>query len=310
MKVLIVVLVALSQLVTSHEIKFTALRFGNNTDSFILTQPDLTPLRDALSICAWIKRSGDHNNVRQFWLSYVTSANLPEILISDTARSYFLQDITTYTRPNRTIGRWNHICTTWGYTTRIKYVYYDGQQIGSERTTTERKLGVPGSLMLGQLHYYYGGGGIRSNYYFGGELYDMNIFSTQLSADQVKEMYSQGRCSNYSQTFGQETFLRWKDVLLLERHGNVTDVEMSECDHTHPTEETTTDGVEKKWQFLRGTNFYNKVVSEELISDIRARLELLEEFWNHSIDDPLVAHLEKHHPNPVNDTSELEEEAS
>ena len=164
--------------------------------------------------------------------------------------------------------------------------------------------------MLGQYHKVYGGRWIQGNCYFGGELYDMNIFSTQLSAEQVKEMYSQGRCANYSQTFGQETFLRWKDVLLQERHGNVTDVEMSECDHTHPTEEDTTDGVEKKWQFLRGTNFYNKVVSEELISDIRARLELLGEFRNHSIDDPLVAHLEKHHPNPVNDTSDLEEEAS
>ena len=45
------------------------------------------------------------------------------------------------------------------------------------------------------------------------------------------------------------------------------------------------------WDFLRNKEFYNLLISEEMIS----RFELLEEFFGHRIDDALIEHLVKHH---------------
>ena len=131
------------------------------------------------------------------------------------------------------------MCFTWSFTTRTRNVYYDGQQIGTDGTRGRRKLNVPGTLLLGQLLEYDGVENIENGYYFGGELFDTNIFSTQLSAGQVKKMFTQGRCGNYSQTFAEDIFLSWRDILRKERTGNVTEVQLEECDtdHTHPEEE-------------------------------------------------------------------------
>ena len=83
--------------------------------------------------------------------------------------------------------------------------------------------------MLGQIHYSYGGGDINSPNYFGGELYDTNIWSIQMTSSQVKEMFTQGRCSDYSLSFKDNSFLSWEDILLIERQGEVTERELEEC---------------------------------------------------------------------------------
>ena len=245
------------------------------------------------------------------------TSNRQEILISDTARLYLFQYWTTLTAPARSTGEWHHICVSWSASSRSKQVYYDGVQIGSETTPSGRKLRVPGSLMLGQTHSQYGGGGIYSSLYFGGELFETNVFKIQLTASQIQEMYTLGICANKSETLKQSTYLSWEDILQVERKGSVTEVEMEECTHTHPTEETTEEETAEEettedvnetgpWQFLRRKMFYNRVISEQLLDDMAGRLELLGEFYNHTADDALVGHLEKHHTD-VGSGNETEE---
>ena len=97
--------------------------------------------------------------------------------------------------------------------------------------------------------------------------------------------------------FADNTVLGWEDILDHERTGSVTEIRLEACDHTHPTEETTEEtGVETTiWDFLRTEEFYNNVVSEELLSKAEDRFDLLCEFTNHTIDNALILHLEKHH---------------
>ena len=181
---------------------------------------------------------------------------------------------------------------------------------------------TPATLLLGQLLRSYGVQNIRSSAYFGGELFDTNIYTVQLTADQVKEMFDQGRCGNYSQTFGEDTFLSWSEILDEDRTGSVTEVTLEECDteHVHPEEteeeEEEEEGEEEEkeeeegtWDFLRDERFFNKIISSMLVNNITSQLELLAEFKNHSIDDALISHLKRHHPNqPIGNGREGEEE--
>ena len=230
MKGVILLIVAL-QLISTHDITHTALKFSST--GYILMMPDMSPLRDALTICSWVKRMSNHYSTAQYWLSYVASANHNEILITDTARSFLFGDWINPDRPpSRTTNEWHQICTTWGYSTKTKNVFYDGKQIGTERTG-ERKPRISGSLMLGQYQTGYGGESIHSAHYFAGELYNTNIWSFQMTSSQVKEMFTQGRCSNYSLNFKDNSFLSWEDILLKDRQGGVTEIELEECDTTH-----------------------------------------------------------------------------
>jgi len=308
MRVLCVLIVIFQQLITAHE--YNALRFGKDDKSYILIEQDFSPLTSALSLCSWVKQMKAGNGPN-YWLSYGVNTNPSELGFDDNAFNYLFSDATSHTKPTRTIGKWHNMCLTWSLSTRTKRVYYDGEQIGRETTPSGRKLKVPGSLLLGHLHDKYGVENIKSGYYFGGELYDANIFSTELSAAEVKEMFTQGRCAKYSQTFGENIFLSWRDILLKDRPGSVTEVELDECDTDEEKEsDDRADENSQTWDFLRGKNFYNKIISKELLSDMTARLELLAGFNNHSIDDALIGHLQKDHSigNPGNGKEEESEE--
>ena len=250
MEITIFFVVILQQVSARNNSRTTALRFGQ--DGFIFPQLDMSPLTEALTICTWLNRLTERGSISQYWLSYVTQANWNEILISSTAHCWLFSDFISpkleSLLPKRGTNEWHHFCVTWGNSTRKKCMYYDGKKIGA-KPTGERKLHVPGSLMFGQLHKSHGlsGWSIDSCCPFQGELYDTNIFSTQLSADQVKEMFSQGLCSNYSLSFENDTLLSWEYILQMKRRGNVTARELGECEKeeyvgtTLPTPEEATE---------------------------------------------------------------------
>ena len=263
----------------------TALQFGANNNSYVLLMPDLTPARDEVTVCSWVKRMSNHRDSWQFWLSFATRKNAYELNLSDVGNLYFLQDLTYNTLPNETlttIDEWHHICATWGFSNHTTFIYFDGELAGTKSTWPDRKLRNPGSLMLGQFHSGYGGGKIEENGYFGGQLYDLNIYSKQLTGVQIKDMFDQNRCSSNMnmQTFGKERIIQWKEILKEEKHGNVTEV-LLDC--------------ASGWDVLYKDEFYNKEISENLIEDLETLKDLLQEFEGYKIDRKLIEHMKKHH---------------
>ena len=235
----ILILVALLHLATSHTL--TSLTFGKDTSSYILMEPDFTPIAGEFTVCAWIKRMSNHNGHAQYWFSYITNAHDDEIVVSDGALYYLFLNACSYQKPSLTTGEWHHICATYSYSDLMKRVYYDGVQIGSESAPSDKKVRSPGSLILGQVHYV--GGNIGSNRYFGGTMFGTTVYSTELSPDQIQQMYTQGRCAGDSiEGLSDVTVLSWQDILEQERQGNVVEEEL-ECDaeHDHPDEDDDAD---------------------------------------------------------------------
>ena len=323
MKVFILLVLLLNlQLVWNDKYTRTALKFGEDGGSYIyMGFVDFTAMEEDLTVCSWVRRMSSHFSIYQCWLSYVgTTHGTEEILISDAAFSNLLNYDINYPTDTQTLGSWNHMCVTFSYSKRTVRSFYNGELFGQKNTRTGRKLDRTGSLMLG--NYHLSGGRAAPGNYFGGELYDTNFLSVELSADQINDLYKAGRCSDYSDRFADDTVLSWEDIVALQRAatGNVTYVEF-ECDNDDPTEETTEETTEEAteevteestedsteestekgtedsggWEFLRSKEFYNLLITEEMVS----QLELLEEFLGHRIDDNLIQHLVKHHSDTV-----------
>ena len=263
-----------------HEFK-TALKFGANNESYVLMTADLSPAREEITVCSWVRRMSDHRSSWQYWLSYATKNNGYELCLSDVGEFYFLQDLTYNNSPHRhTIDEWHHICTTWGFADHTTHIYYDGELVGTKSTWTDRKLFSPGSLMLGQFHVGYGGKKIEEDAYFGGELHDLNIYSRELTDSEVRDICAKGRCSSYSKTFGGDRFLRGEDFLQQKRHGNVTEV-LLDCPSV--------------WDVLYNEKFFEREISRNLIEDLDKLKNFLQEFEGHKMDTKLIEHLKKYH---------------
>ena len=210
--------------------KDTALKFGKDNGSYIyMGTLYFNAMEEAFTICSWVRRMSNHGTDRQDWVSYFgSSKGSGEIIISDSTRSWLLGDLTSHTQPPLTIGIWNHMCHTFSYSTGIKRVFYNGEQIGQANSIFRRKFDKKGTLMFGNLHKEDGSPYLRK-YYFGGELFDTNFFRIELSAAQIKEMYNAGRCTEYSQKFGNKIVLSWEDIFGYQRTGNVTEVAVEDC---------------------------------------------------------------------------------
>ena len=291
------------QLVRSHDVSHTALKFGKDGGSYIHMQVNFGSLQQAFTICSWVRRMSNHAGSRNDWLSYVGSdGRRYKILLSDSS-SFYLFGFRTYREIAITIGEWNHMCQTFQYSSRTSRVYVNGTQVATGTTKSGRTLRTTGSLMFGQYHY--ADGRTHSSHYFGGEIYDTNFYTKELSAEQIQEMFNQGRCSNYSQTLGSiVSSLSWGDKLRQERTGNVTEVDLEECRPTEMSEEETYgQSLTGVWGFLMSGQFYDKIISDEMLSKARDQFELLNEFVNHTIDDALILHLEKHHSGQRSNTT-------
>ena len=203
-----------------EERRYRGLKFGATNQDYVLFKPRMEPVQDSYSLCGWVKKilSGVH----KCWFAYGTSSDVNEIYLADNGWFYTLS--TTVDMSSKVadkLGTWRHICLTWSVTTRAASVYYDGLLIGSLTTPSGKKLGLDGYIVLGNEFDSYGGG-FQDDNAFGGEVFKVNLFDKELSAAEVKEMADGGLRSEVEEKYGRSRYLKWEDILLEEKSGNVT----------------------------------------------------------------------------------------
>ena len=234
-----------------------------------MLQPDMTPLQEQVSVCAWVKKVRPAVQTGG-WINYRTSDNANEILISDNLDwAHMLNDKVSHsTTPAQ--SEWYHVCYTFSYSNRTKQLYYNGEKIGSETTPSGRKLSIAtGSLLIGQHQQTYK---MEASFYtarqFGGELAKFNIFSRTLTEEEVADMYTSGICSRFKDSFIKDTFLSW-DTLLeddTDKHGSIVKFNLTCPAHIHSEEPTTAqptqepqDTCHRRWGFLQLPEFKDQV---------------------------------------------------
>ena len=266
------------------ERRYRGLKFGATNQDYVLFKPRMEPVQESYSLCGWVKKILSGGS--KYWFAYGTSGDVHEIISANNGYFYTLRTtVDMRSKVTDKLGTWRHVCYTWSLTTRAASVYYDGVILGSVTTPSGRKVGLDGYIVLGNEFNSYGS---NFNYPFGGELFKVNLFDKELSAAEVKEMADGGLCSEVEEKYGRSRYLKWEDLLLEEKSGNVTEIdvgctsEVKEEDGEKENNSTEECKCEQgngttfsRWDLLRGEKFFNKTVSVELVTELKQAWEIL-----------------------------------
>ena len=238
-----------------------ALNFGKTIDDYVKFDPDMHPVKDMISICAWVKKQS--SNPYSSWLNYFTSHNYMAIIIDDIGlHNIILGGTTVDLRSSVTVpmNTWTHYCMTGSTTSNTNRVYYNGTLVGSKKIAS-KSITLGGSVLLG---HYIGSG--STTYVFGGQLFKLNMFAKELTGEEIKEMWESGMCSEVEENYGRARYLKWEDILLEPRQGNVREVE-TRC-YKEEREATP-------WDFLYSEPFFNNIFTDQLLGDLPTQWDIL-----------------------------------
>ena len=268
------------------ERRYRGLKFGKTNQDYVLFKPRMEPVEEAYSLCGWVKKILSGGSM--YWFAYGTSSDANEI--HTTANGYFYTlstRVDVRSKVTEQLGTWRHVCLTWSLTTRAASMYYDGLLIGSVTTPSGKKLGLDGYIVLGNEFNSYGS---NFNLPFGGELFKANLFDKELSAAEVKEMADGGLCSEVEEKYGRSRYLKWEDMLLEEKSGNVTEIDVGctpELKQEDKEEASISEDCEcedgttlSRWDLLRGDKFFNKTVTVELVEELKETWDILGKLVN------------------------------
>ena len=121
------------------------------------------------------------------------------------------------------LGTWYHYCLTWSLSSQTQRVYVNGQLIGSRTTSSGRTFRNGGYLVIGN-DAGSSGSSMSTTYMFGGELYQLNFFSKELSSSEVQAI-ARDKCSGVEKTYGDVRSIKWEDIISKPRNGNVTEIQ-------------------------------------------------------------------------------------
>ena len=231
---------------------FTALRFNYDENSYISFSPDMSPMTQSFSVCLWIKKLQSsvtgpcpfaYNNYEIFM---VDSGYYNQLFGSSSLNGQLTSKFTT---PK---GSWYLYCSTWSLASRTFRVYHNGELVGTQTTEYGRTLQTGQTLNLGNM---YSGSGHR----FGGEIFNFNMFSRELTASEVASLSENGLCTLIPESLEDYRKIKWEEILKLSRSGTVQDID-SGCEL-----ETTKQKLAEKVQEKRTVELSLNRTLEDLV---------------------------------------------
>ena len=180
----------------------------------------MSPFSAAMSVCAWIKKLRQSDLT--IWFGYCKGN---EIVLSDSGSYNHWFGGYAGWRNILTVasGEWYHLCTTWSQSSNNLRAYHNGNLI---KEGSGNPVPVGGNMVIGDDCLGGGNDGRSAGYPFGGEMTKLNVFSKELTASEVKMMSDAGLGSDIEETYGLVRRIRWEDILLLPRTGNVAEIEV------------------------------------------------------------------------------------
>lgn len=149
---------------------------------------------------------------------------------------------------------------------------------------------------------------------FGGKLMKLNIFGKELTADEVAELYTSGRCSDVEKEHQEVRFITWEGILSRNKTGNVTEVD-SGCPVPEGTSQNETEEVDKEeteekegkhececpdkaysvWDLMLSETYLNQTLTVEMLSELKAVWNVLDNFVGMTVTKGMVRHMKTFH---------------
>ncbi|KAL5250316.1 hypothetical protein ACHWQZ_G016158 [Mnemiopsis leidyi] len=210
-----------------------ALQFGATASDYMKYYPNMAPFANAFSACTWVMKGRVPPSVwhAPIILDYHTNPvhNIHELLMTDNGGFNRLFNGmqfdgnlgSSFSAP---VGMWFHYCVTWSSASNMQRIYYNGAQVGVAAMPAGSTLTPGGVATMGNRR------DIHSYYPFGGKISKFNIFSKEMSGDEVKAMSDAGVCSSIEkQRFGDVRSLTWEYILDQPKTGNVVAQDVGTC---------------------------------------------------------------------------------
>ena len=228
---LVVVVTVLSIALVHHLVStqsFTGLKFSDDGYSVIAFSPDMSQFTDKLTVCFWKRElRGEgypiafaYKRNELFFYKDVPSNYIKyRVFSSDT---YIREE--QYQTPR---GVWVQWCGTWSVESRRFRMYVNGTLASYKITDSGRRLQTGGQLVLGDYQDPVVHG--TSGHNFGGEMFGFNMFAKELTGEEIAELSKDGLCTDIPERLERYRRIRWEDIILLPRRGNVQNIRRG-CD--------------------------------------------------------------------------------
>ena len=199
--------------------RFTALRFNYDRNSYISFYPDMSPMTQSFSVCLWIRKLQPGHGQAPFGYSGNEILMLDSGILIRLFSSLDARLTSKFTTPQ---GSWYFYCSTWSLASRTNRIYHNGELIGTQTTPSGRTLQTGRTLVLGN----HSPGTVH---HFGGEMYNFNMFSRELTASEVASLSENGLCTLIPESLEDYRKIKWEEILKLSRTGTVKDYTLLNC---------------------------------------------------------------------------------
>ena len=206
--------------------QYKGLRFSN--DGYIQFSPDMSPFVNKMSVCSWVRDLGSNSHPVIFNYGPTNRVRFQSNGNSNCMANQCSLQVRSELQAAVSKGNWFHACLTWSTASRSMKYYANGNLLGT-RQTDSRTLTTGYKVVLGN-HVSV----LNSDYAFAGEMLGLNVYSKELSAEEVRRLSDAGMCSREDDENEDVRVLRWEDLLKKSRTGTVT--EFSVVDRCTPPE--------------------------------------------------------------------------
>ena len=200
-----------------------ALKFTET--GYIVFTPDMSPFVNKMSVCMWLRdfgspgccptvfNYGPSNQVR-------IDSHARQIEMAEQGHNFQADLARVVTK-----GEWYHACLSWSSSSQYAWYYVNGELLGSVATGS-RTLSTGNKMVIGHHSSYISP--FQNSNSFVGEVSELNVYAKELTAEEVKRMFSGGLCGLWEEENEDVWVLTWEDILKLPRTGSVGEVSLTE----------------------------------------------------------------------------------
>lgn len=208
--------------VTCSRDRLKALKFSNN--GYIMwNSPDMSPFTNKLTVCSWLRDQSSSSHPTVFNYGPINRIRLAATGFYNCIAEQCNLNVRNELAAIITKGTWFHACLSWSTSSRALRYYANGQLLGT-MTTDSRTLSTGYKVVLGNHAKV-----LDSQYAFTGEMSNLNVYSKELTSEEIRRQAEAGMCSLNLDENEDYRVLKWENLIKLPKTGSVTEELPTSC---------------------------------------------------------------------------------
>ena len=200
--------------------RLKGLKFSNT--GYIMYSPDMTPFTNKMTVCSWLRDQSSSNWPTVFNYGPVNRVRFEAAGYYNCMVNQCHLDVRSRLKAQVTKGDWFHACLSWSTSSRSLRYYANGKLLGT-MTTASRTLSTGYKVVIGN-H----ANMLNSQFSFIGEMRDLNVYSKELTSEEIRRQAEAGMCSLNQDENEDVRVLKWEDLIKLPKTGSVTELPTSQ----------------------------------------------------------------------------------